>query len=290
MYSPAHSQPARAGGRGFTLIELLVVIAIIAILAAILFPVFAQARDAARKATCISNLKQVGNALTMYVQDYDESLCPVTWGDSCRPSGNPGAGRTDSAYDGMASWPIVLQPYAKSIGIYACPSDPVKGGFAKTGSLCYEKQLTSNNWPGAYPGIAGSNADLRKVLPLSYAANYFLSRTTPTSVNNPAADLPGGVSLASINHPSQLFFASEVGSGTAGFAGYYIAPGYGNGTGDTRWQNGKRHADGRVWLFVDGHAKWTRDTPNTDASGRVKSQAVIMQEYQALGIFTDPGT
>src|SRR5438046_10716528 len=60
---------------GFTLIELLVVIAIIAILAAILFPVFAQARENARKSSCQSNLKQIGSALTMYSQDYDEVLC-----------------------------------------------------------------------------------------------------------------------------------------------------------------------------------------------------------------------
>src|SRR5436309_2116026 len=64
----------RAPGRGFTLIELLVVIAIIAILAAILFPVFAQARDAARQTTCLNNLKQLGTGLTMYAQDYDETL------------------------------------------------------------------------------------------------------------------------------------------------------------------------------------------------------------------------
>src|SRR5688572_32454704 len=80
----------RVHGRraGFTLIELLVVIAIIAILAAILFPVFAQAREKARQAGCLSNLKQIGNALTMYIRDFDENL-PV------QPVGSPG--RTDRA-------------------------------------------------------------------------------------------------------------------------------------------------------------------------------------------------
>ena len=70
----------RAKTRGFTLIELLVVIAIIAILAAILFPVFAQAREKARQAMCISNCKQMGMATMMYVQDYDETFFPGSWG------------------------------------------------------------------------------------------------------------------------------------------------------------------------------------------------------------------
>src|SRR5436853_4498579 len=76
------------GRRGFTLIELLVVIAIIAILAAILFPVFAQARAKARSISCMSNARQVGTAFHMYVQDYDE-VCPAMWGGSgpCQPSG-----------------------------------------------------------------------------------------------------------------------------------------------------------------------------------------------------------
>ena len=73
--SSSSSASARAS-RGFTLIELLVVIAIIAILAAILFPVFAQARDKARSVSCLSNMRQLGTAFTMYLQDYDEKVLP----------------------------------------------------------------------------------------------------------------------------------------------------------------------------------------------------------------------
>src|SRR5262249_53889950 len=91
--------------RAFTLIELLVVIAIIAILAAILFPVFAQAREKARAISCISNGRQVGTALAMYTQDYDECL-PL----------NSHSGAT-------ASWVEAAQPYIKNRLLYRCPSD-----------------------------------------------------------------------------------------------------------------------------------------------------------------------
>jgi len=278
--------------RGFTLIELLVVIAIIAILAAILFPVFAQARDAARKATCISNLKQVGLALNMYVQDYDETICATTYADSCRASGTPGAAKSDASYVGMPGWPIALQPYAKNIGFYSCPSDPHKGGFAKTGSYCYEAQMVQGNLPGAYSGMSASNADMKKVLPLSYSANYFLSNTTATPYNPTASDIPGGVSLASILRPAEVFFATENGTDpAAGYAAYYITPGYGNSASATnRWASGLRHGEGRVWLFVDGHAKWAKDTPYLKAPGTAKTQAELITEYAARGILTDPYT
>lgn len=96
---------------GFTLIELLVVIAIIAILAAILFPVFGRARENARRSSCQSNLKQWGLAMQMYKQDYDETAV-------LSDSGTPGG-----------YWPIKLVPYVKSYQIAVCPSqaNPQKG-------------------------------------------------------------------------------------------------------------------------------------------------------------------
>ncbi len=87
--------------RGFTLIELLVVIAIIAILAAILFPVFAKAREKARTSSCQSNLKQIGLAFAMYKNDYDE---------------------TSPGYDYSGGWTLTLQPYIKNTQIFVCPS------------------------------------------------------------------------------------------------------------------------------------------------------------------------
>jgi prepilin-type N-terminal cleavage/methylation domain-containing protein len=103
--------PKAPGRRGFTLIELLVVIAIIAILAAMLFPVFAHAREKARQTSCISNLKQLGTAMLMYAEDSDGLFPPAV----ARPS------RAQKNYYEM-SWMAVLEPYTKSRGVYVCPS------------------------------------------------------------------------------------------------------------------------------------------------------------------------
>lgn len=94
-----------ASRRGFTLIELLVVIAIIAILAAILFPVFARAREKARQTSCLNNVKQLCLAILQYTQDYDERYTPAY----CT---NP-----------HVPWPLLLQPYVKNQQVVTCPSD-----------------------------------------------------------------------------------------------------------------------------------------------------------------------
>jgi prepilin-type N-terminal cleavage/methylation domain-containing protein/prepilin-type processing-associated H-X9-DG protein len=109
------------GRRGFTLIELLVVIAIIAILAAILFPVFAQARESARKSSCLSNLKQIGTAFIMYATDYDGLLPDGNWSAGITSvSGWPADGPT--AIDEKNGWPAYLMPYVKNRGIFDCPT------------------------------------------------------------------------------------------------------------------------------------------------------------------------
>ncbi|HEX8236528.1 MAG TPA: DUF1559 domain-containing protein [Abditibacteriaceae bacterium] len=107
FYRRSGPQPEKQSLKGFTLIELLVVIAIIAILAAILFPVFARARENARRASCQSNLKQIGLGLMQYTQDYDESYLPKF---------GTGPGQNNTA------WSTTLQPYLKSIQIFRCPS------------------------------------------------------------------------------------------------------------------------------------------------------------------------
>ena len=142
--------------RGFTLIELLVVIAIIAILAAILFPVFAQAREAARKASCISNLKQIGMGVLMYAQDYDEEFPmgtypgPRNWEVNPEVDSYPGPG-LDCFGPGPADWigfnpgdggpnyggcayggefyrtlmHVQVGPYIKNDQVWYCPSDKI---------------------------------------------------------------------------------------------------------------------------------------------------------------------
>jgi len=140
--------------RGFTLIELLVVIAIIAILAAILFPVFAQARESARKTSCLSNIKQTGLGLLMYAQDYDEQCVPwadPTYQNGVLPPGEPFAQGFDR----------LIQPYLKSNHITGCPSDlsPGTNEFPRGGP----NVVRSWSMPGSMGGGWCPNTPARRL-------------------------------------------------------------------------------------------------------------------------------
>jgi prepilin-type N-terminal cleavage/methylation domain-containing protein/prepilin-type processing-associated H-X9-DG protein len=114
--------------RGFTLIELLVVIAIIAILAAILFPVFARAREKARQTSCLSNLKQLGLALMMYAQDYDETYPAVA-----AVVFNGSSWETQV----FSPWRPALEPYVKNTQVFYCPSKANRSGYTDNDNTDY---------------------------------------------------------------------------------------------------------------------------------------------------------
>lgn len=155
-----HQQPTERKGNGvrrrsaFTLIELLVVIAIIAILAAILFPVFAQAREKARATTCLSNLKQIGMCSMMYSQDYDEMLPGLAW--------NRWVGPIDDPTQGPNFW-WQLNPYAKNSGIWDCPSAQ-RGAYYMSGHVNISYYA---NWWAIYQ-TPQSSAAIREVARCPY--------------------------------------------------------------------------------------------------------------------------
>ena len=160
------SRPARGFTPGFTLIELLVVIAIIAILAAILFPVFQSVRENARRTACLSNMKQIGTAITLYSQDYDELIVPSQNG-----------GGTD-----LVSWPSIIQPYIKNADVFVCPDGSDGGQAADSSQVAASGRLYVGitTTTGGY-GADGSDPSKCLVPRLSYTRNLI-----PTTNGNPA--------------------------------------------------------------------------------------------------------
>jgi prepilin-type N-terminal cleavage/methylation domain-containing protein/prepilin-type processing-associated H-X9-DG protein len=222
----------------FTLIELLVVIAIIAILAAILFPVFARARENARRASCQSNLKQLGLGWHQYIQDYD-SRNP--WMQCCTAGyaqGDPSITQIFPNQYGpngaapTAGWPDLIYPYVKSKQVFLCPS---------------------------VSKIAPNGADVSGIP--HYAVNAFFLRTYYPS-GNPHIDMGTDSQVA---EPAGVILLNEVSAGRSFF--YNAIPG-GRGDGysdflDMPTSNpipytisNPRHLDGLNYLFYDGHVKY----------------------------------
>jgi len=156
---------------GFTLIELLVVIAIIAILAAILFPVFAKAREKARQTSCIPNLKQLSLGFLMYAQDYDETLPGVQFGVSWPWSQWPGS------YDWCGVFTHAVMPYLKNNQILQCPSDKDSDRWTGSNGMSYGySEYLYNSGYGYDKLAAAANA------PAGVAAVSFLAETWASGI------------------------------------------------------------------------------------------------------------
>jgi len=232
-------ESSKKSTEGFTLIELLVVIAIISILSAILFPVFARARESARRASCLSNLKQMGLATMMYVQDYDETY-PNSFTDAVANS----------------NWMVLLQPYTKSNQLYYCPS------FSRAAS---ESSLA------IYRAGYGANAMIFQ-RPTGKSGIW-------NAISIPGNDyyIPSP-KLAAINFPASTYMIMDSGSydaiaygGTLSAlhgSGQEYLPGSGsivdessnisnNSALRSDYLNG-RHFLGVNIAFADGHAKWEK--------------------------------
>jgi prepilin-type N-terminal cleavage/methylation domain-containing protein len=220
--------------QAFTLIELLVVVAIIAILAAILFPVFAQAREKARQITCLSNQKQLGLAFAQYVQDYDEKMpCGMY-----QAAGTPGS-------DIGEGWAGQVFPYVKAKGVFACPDDPTVPPAANiVVSYAYNQLLDST--PFDNPGVV-SIAQI--TAPSSVVCLFEVTNgTTWGSSNAPAANEDHSpVGWGWPYHPPYGATAYATGDLGAAFSpeSSTIPP---------------RHATGSNWLACDCHVKWLKGT------------------------------
>ena len=213
------SKSAKRVKQGFTLIELLVVIAIIAILAAILFPVFARARENARRASCQSNLKQIGLGLIQYSQDYDEQLTPA-WSGS-------------NVFPGTTRWMNVVQPYVKSDQLFNCPSMAINGPYRPGDSAAY---------PGSY------------TLNCTY---YGAGAPTPPTPIFDVGDT--GRTLAALPVPATTIWVADGGGYNNDFQTAWkdVASQNTIGTGSPRYLQDipDRHLDTTNVLFCDGHVK-----------------------------------
>lgn len=253
---------------GFTLIELLVVIAIIAILAAILFPVFAQAREQARKTTCLSNNKQIALGILMYAQDYDETLPMCAW--------------AQTAPKPPFAWYDAIEPYVKvgAAGI----TNPAPGTFARKEVNFWICPDFSNNTIPMAPGdplptvYAANLYDPAK----SYGANSNIMPFWSPSFPTPGSLIPGKITtLAGIDAVAQVVLVTHitgVRSAVAGDDWFSGCTGLESGVPTSiGWADASvycaaryRHNGGSVYALADGHAKWFK-SPSTSWTAKSTS-------------------
>ncbi|GBD00178.1 hypothetical protein HRbin17_02716 [bacterium HR17] len=278
----APSQP-----RGFTLIELLVVIAVIAILAAILFPVFSAARDKARAAACLSNNRQAGLALSQYAQDYDERNVPAR--HAVTPAGFNAEFSSADRICG-SQWNYLIQPYMRNEQIFVCPAD-----FTQVGNGCFGPNGLRGYWfPGQYTTVALTDRSRKRsyvllagpYTPVTVSSQLGFVNLVTGEIYSGFSGPNWGVALAQIDKPANFIAVLErwengnnqdthsfvnIANSCTGVSSpdfccvqdtmtgvYYavvkksrffsaLAPNF-----DPPHQNGSNY------VFADGHAKWLR--------------------------------
>jgi prepilin-type N-terminal cleavage/methylation domain-containing protein/prepilin-type processing-associated H-X9-DG protein len=208
---------------GFTLIELLVVIAIIAILAAILFPVFGRARENARRSNCQSNLKQIGLGLIQYAQDYDEAQPLTAFG---------GAGPTN--WPSKYKWMDAIYPYIKSQQVFTCPSNTAANATnyvyapSRPGATLYDNgSYVYNNAYYSYPNTSPARVNLAAIVAPTTTA-WILEQFSTNNIELAWGNAAANPQITKLNGVNRILAAADV---------------------------GERHLDTTTVLFCDGHVK-----------------------------------
>ncbi|HEY3330940.1 MAG TPA: DUF1559 domain-containing protein [Capsulimonadaceae bacterium] len=264
--------------KGFTLIELLVVIAIIAILAAVLFPVFATAREKARQTSCASNLKQLGLGVMQYVQDYDETYPVGMNGDSGR------------------GWAGQIYPYVKTTAVYTCPSGiPTASSQYKDISYAYNAliSVTSGLYGAGVIGIKGVQskftAPAKTVFLFEIQDNSGVAWNAPMEI---AGTVPSG-NFSPSSYGIQYAYYSFTAYATGLFSNSAADPNAApticsqlasctagpSGGGGVFFNETGRHSDGSNFLLADGHVKWLKGTQVSAGTTAATSKTPAMNAY-----------
>lgn len=288
------SETKRRHKPGFTLIELLVVIAIIAILAAILFPVFSRARENARRASCQSNLKQIGLGIMQYTQDYDEKL-PHSANYNVFGAGSFDPNSLSSRKEAQ-SWRSMIYPYVKSAQVYYCPSyfpeyngaptkqdwqpnlDGTVDDFTTSGYAVNEGRVPPDS-DISQRGIGGIRGPFAGSGHLAVALSDILSPTTcimvlekSTYIGDPNLNYRLGIQNSDVWGGVTPYSASYITnpSGTAGIQSRALV-----------------HLEGSNYLFGDGHVKWFKPDSVAESTASGATWQVGINPWKSMWTIGD---